>query len=101
MRNMIRAAGTIAIIALFVGGVCTQAAEAENEPQVTSPAAKIPEEKATEIALKEVPGQVTSVVIERKKGKNVYVVEIIENGSGQEVDVFVDIETGKVVGTDR
>jgi hypothetical protein len=31
----------------------------------------------------------------------VYVVEIIEKGSGEEVDVFVDIETGKVVGTDR
>jgi uncharacterized membrane protein YkoI len=48
-----------------------------------------------------VPGNVTEVVIEKKRGKKVYVVEIIEKGSGAEVDVFVDIETGEVVGTDR
>ena len=101
MKHYMQTVGTIAVIVLFAGSVCAQANKAENKPQVTSPVAKISEEKAAEIALKKVPGNVTSVVIEKKLGKNVYVVEIIEKGSGQEVDVFVDIKTGEVVGTDR
>jgi uncharacterized membrane protein YkoI len=42
---------------------------------------------------------VTKVVIEKKKGKNVYVVEIMSEKKG-EIDVFVDVLSGKVVGTD-
>jgi uncharacterized membrane protein YkoI len=101
VRNMIQAGGTILVIVLFAGGACAQAHKAENRAQVAPQAAKISEEKATEIALKEVPGKVTDVSIERKHGKNVYVVEIIEKGSGAEVDVLVDMETGKVAGTER
>jgi uncharacterized membrane protein YkoI len=98
---MIQAAGAIFVIVLFAGSAYAQAPKAENKPQVTLQVAKISEEKAAEIALKKVPGNVTEVVIEKKRGKKVYVVEIIEKGSGAEVDVFVDIETGEVVGTDR
>lgn len=61
-------------------------------------AAKISADDAKKIALQRVPGKVTDVTIERKKGKNVYVVEI-QTGS-REVDVFVDIQTGEIVGTD-
>jgi len=64
-----------------------------------TPTPKITTEQASEIALKLVPGRVTSVVIERKRGKNVYVVEIMTKSDGEK-DVFVDIETGRVVGTD-
>ena len=46
-----------------------------------------------------VSGRVTSVVIEKKQGKNVYVVEIMTR-SGGEKDVFVDPETGQVLGTE-
>jgi uncharacterized membrane protein YkoI len=60
--------------------------------------AKISKEQATKIALQMMPGKVTSVVIERKRGKNVYVVEI-QTRRGEK-DVFVDIETGKIVGTE-
>jgi Peptidase propeptide and YPEB domain len=63
-----------------------------------SAAAKITAENAKKIALQRVPGKVTDVAIERKKGKNVYVVEI--QTEGREVDVFVDTQTGEVVGTD-
>jgi Peptidase propeptide and YPEB domain len=63
-----------------------------------SAAAKITAENAKRIALQHVPGKVTDVTIERKKGKNVYVVEI--QADGREVDVFVDTQTGEVVGTD-
>ena len=62
-------------------------------------AAKITEEQAKAIALKTIPGKVTKVVIEKKKGKSVYVVEIMSEKKG-EIDVFVDIVSGKVIGTD-
>lgn len=64
------------------------------------PVAKISGSQATQIALKAVPGQARAVSVERKMGKNVYVVEIIAKKGKKETDVFVDIETGKVVGTD-
>ena len=60
--------------------------------------AKVSEEQATEIALKRMPGEVTSVVIERKRGRRVYVVEI-QTPKGEK-DVLVDIQTGEVVGTE-
>ena len=64
----------------------------------TPPVAKVSGAEATKIALKLMPGKATSVKIERKKGKNVYVVEI-QTPQGEK-DVFVDIESGKIVGTD-
>ena len=64
----------------------------------TPPVAKISGEAATKIALAQFPGKVTKLTIERKRGKNVYVVEI-QTPQGEK-DVFVDIESGKIVGTD-
>ena len=63
------------------------------------PAAKITKEQAMKIALERIPGEVTDVVIEKKRGKNVYVIEIQSPELGEK-DVFVDIETGKIIGTD-
>ena len=64
----------------------------------TPPVAKVSGAEATKIALERIPGKATNLTIERKRGKNVYVVEIqTTNG---EKDVFVDIESGEVVGTD-
>ena len=62
-------------------------------------AAKVTESQARKIWLKEVPGKVTGVKIEKKYGKQVYAVEIMEK-SGKETDVFVDVKTGEVLGTD-
>ena len=61
--------------------------------------AKITKEQATKAALEHIPGKVTDVTIERKRGRNVYVVEIQSPDQGEK-DVFVDMESGKVVGTD-
>jgi hypothetical protein len=72
----------------------------EKPPAFKPPVAKVSGNQASEIALKVVPGKVNSVSIERKRGHNVYVVEIIASKDGAERDVFVDIETGEVVGTD-
>jgi uncharacterized membrane protein YkoI len=82
------------------------AEEVKDKSQKTKPAAakpaapKITKEAATEIALKKVPGTVTAVDIEKKGGRDVYAVEIIAADSGKETDVFIDLKTGDVVGTD-
>jgi uncharacterized membrane protein YkoI len=85
--------------ALVISGGClvlTGAAIAKDNPPV---GAKITEEQAKAIALKVMPGKVTDVTIEKKRGKTVYVVEIMTNGQGEK-DVFVDVVSGTVVGTD-
>jgi uncharacterized membrane protein YkoI len=64
----------------------------------TPPVAKISGDQATKIALGLISGRVTNLTIERKRGKNVYVVEI-QTPQGEK-DVFVDIESGQIVGTD-
>jgi hypothetical protein len=63
------------------------------------PEPKITPEQATETALKLMPGRMTSVVIERKRGRHVYVVEIMTSNAGEK-DVLVDIESGEIVGTE-
>ncbi|WP_114972315.1 PepSY domain-containing protein [Rhodoferax ferrireducens] len=71
-------------------------ASAENKPQQ---AVKISEEQAKAIALKKMPGKVTDVAIEKKRGKTVYVVEVMTESQGEK-DVFIDMQSGAVVGTD-
>jgi uncharacterized membrane protein YkoI len=61
--------------------------------------AKISPEQASKIALERIPGNVTDVTIERKRGKQVYVVEILTPDEGEK-DVLVDIKTGQIVGTE-
>ena len=83
---------TISAASLELAGT----AVAQDKPAA---AAKITEEQAKAAALKAIPGKVTKVVIEKKKGKQVYVVEIMSEKKG-EIDVLVDIVSGKVIGTD-
>jgi uncharacterized membrane protein YkoI len=73
----------------------------ETRKQTKPPVARVSSEQAREIALKEVPGKIISMKIERRGKYNVYAVEITAEKDGAETDVFVDIESGKVVGTDR
>ena len=68
---------------------------------IEPPVAKISGLEAEQIAVKEIPGEVTSTKIERLGKRNVYAVEVISEKDGGEWDVFVDIATGKVVGTDN
>jgi uncharacterized membrane protein YkoI len=62
---------------------------------------KISKEQASQSALQAVPGQVTDVTIERKLGKTVYVIEVIADKGGDETDVLVDMDSGKVLGIER
>lgn len=73
----------------------------EPHKQTKPPVAKVTGLQAKEIALKEIPGKAKSMKIERLGKYNVYVVEIIADKDKAEWDVFVDIETGKVMGKDR
>jgi hypothetical protein len=73
-------------------------AMAAAEPQRKT-GAKISPEQASKIALEKIPGNVTDVTIERKRGKGVYVVEIQTPDEGEK-DVLVDIKTGRIVGTE-
>jgi uncharacterized membrane protein YkoI len=63
--------------------------------------AKISKEQASQNALQAVPGKVTDVSVERKRDKNVYVVEIVAKKDGEETDVLIDMDSGKVLGTER
>jgi uncharacterized membrane protein YkoI len=73
----------------------------EKVPAPKAVAAKISKEQAGEIALLTVPGRAQAIAVERKRGKNVYVVEIIAKNDGAETDVLVDMETGKVLGVEK
>ncbi len=67
--------------------------------QTGEPKTGISEEEAKVIALKEVPGKVTDINIEKKSGKDSYVVEV-DADNGPETDVIIDIETGEVLGVE-
>lgn len=84
----------VALAALLFPGIAMAQVTAQS-----APTPKITEEQAKVAALKVVPGIVTSVVIEKKKGKHVYVVEIAPRGGGEK-DVFIDLDTGQVLGTE-
>jgi len=84
----------LVLASLGLSGGAVPAAEDNASPRVT-------ENQATEIALKAVPGDARGVTIERKRGKNVYVVEIVAKKDGVETDVFVDLDSGKVLGTEK
>jgi uncharacterized membrane protein YkoI len=60
---------------------------------------RITREMAVENAVKVVPGTVTSVDLERKLGRVVWVVEV-QTPAGEETDVLIDVETGEVLGTE-
>lgn len=62
---------------------------------------KVSREQATQAALQALPGKVTDVTIEKKRGKTVYVIEIVADKDGAETDVLVDMDSGKVLGMDR
>jgi uncharacterized membrane protein YkoI len=63
--------------------------------------AKITKGEAMQAALKELPGKVTDVTVERKRGKQVYVIEIAADKDGSENDVLIDMQTGAFLGIEK
>jgi uncharacterized membrane protein YkoI len=91
-------AGLLVMLLLAPAVAPAQTQQPSPGTERAAPAAKITEEQAKKVALERIPGEVTEVKIERKKGRNVYVVEI-QTPQGEK-DVFVDIVSGQIVGTD-
>ena len=94
----------IGILALcaFTPPLTAAAAEDRKGPigdlDVKMAGAKITRGAAIEAALKQLPGKVTDVTVERKRGKQVYVIEIVTEKDSKENDVLVDMQTGVVLG---
>ena len=70
-----------------------------NKEELANIKTEITQEQAIAIALQLVSGKVTDIEIEKKQGHEVYAVEIDDDGD--EVDVFVDVKTGQVIGAER
>ncbi len=77
-------------------------AAAGKEAVVSAPGGKtISESDAKLIALKAVPGKAINVAVEKLKGVNRYVVEVVPTAGGKEWDVIIDMASGKVVGIEK
>jgi uncharacterized membrane protein YkoI len=92
----------LAATVLFPIGATAEEAKGRSSVQAAAvTSARITKEQATQAALLALPGDVTDVTIERKRGKMVYVIEIVAKADGAETDVLVDMDTGKVLGMDK
>jgi hypothetical protein len=107
-RSLTGALGVIAICALMIPvPVWTGQVFAAKKPDPVAdaneraPGAKITKGEAMQAALRNLPGNVTDVTVERKRGKQVYVIEIVSEKDGSESDVLVDMQSGAVLGIDK
>ncbi|MCF2869682.1 PepSY domain-containing protein [Octadecabacter sp. G9-8] len=64
--------------------------------QSVANATGLTEEQVIEIALMEVPGEVTEVELERRRGEQVYEVELLSQ-DGVEMEVRIAAETGEIL----
>ena len=71
----------------------------EEEIMVSSAGARVSEQQAKDIAIREVGGRVTDIETDSEDGRNVWEVEIRKDG--EEVDVLIDMETGEVLDIER
>ena len=96
----------VAVMLLTAVALLPAAGKAETRDGAVSVAAKadvakISKEQATQNALAALPGEVTDATVEKKRGKNVWVIEIVAAKDGAETDVLVDMQTGAVIGFDH
>ena len=86
--------------ALSLQGAPAQAAEgAQTAAPLTADI--ISEDRAKLIAEQHVPGKAVDVAIEKKRGADRYVVEVRPAGGGAELDVIINMRTGKVLGVEK
>jgi hypothetical protein len=91
------ASGLFALAPAFVWqGLAVDAAAQEAKAKLP----RVTKQQAVKNALAAVPGEVTDVTVEKKRGKEVYVIEIVAAKNGVETDVLVDMDSGKVIGTE-
>lgn len=81
-----------ALTGLVLAGGLAGMVSAQSAAQATG----LTEQQVIEIALSEVPGQVTEVELERERGKQVYEVEILtQDGTERELKIAAD--TGDIL----
>ena len=90
MKKLIAGGTLAALFAASLGAGIVTAQTKINE------AATVTETQAIEIALAEVPGEVTETELEHERGKLIYEVEIAA-ADGQEMEVEIDAQTGEVL----
>jgi uncharacterized membrane protein YkoI len=94
-----------AALALFTVGLCAAdpvlADKDVTTVRVAGAVPRISQEQAIENALKVLPGKVTDVTQERKRGKTVWVIEIVADKDGSENDVLVDMNSGAILAVER
>jgi uncharacterized membrane protein YkoI len=102
--------GSAAVFAVtLLGSVVIQSALAQtaqtDKPAVGQTTTKevkfISEDEAKQIAEKKVPGKAVDVAIEKKRGANRYVVEVRPASGGKELDVIIDMVSGKVLAVEK
>lgn len=91
--------GTPMVAASHAQGLMSPPSDAGNAPGKV--ARTIPEEELKRIAVRAVPGRAVDVAIERKLGADRYVVEVLAEPDGAEIDVIIDMKTHKVLGIER
>ena len=100
---------TLSIAISLATAFCLQGAVAQTaepaKPAAETPKTKgakiISEDEAKLIAEKKVPGKAIDVAIEKKRGVNRYVVEVKPSAGGVEVDVIIDMASGKVLAVEK
>lgn len=92
----------VPVVALLVCSTPGAIAAGDSKPLAAkAPSARISEQQATQAALQALPGKVTDVTVEKKRGKNVYVIEIVADKDGEETDVLIDMDSGAVLGMEH
>ena len=61
----------------------------------------ISEDEAKAVAVKALPGKAINVAVEKVKGVNRYVVEVVPTAGGKEWDVVIDMTSGKVLAIEK
>lgn len=95
-------------VVTLLAGMCPLGATAQT-PTPPGPVAApkstdvkvISEDDAKAIAEKRVPGKAVDVTIEKKRGANRYVVEVKPAAGGKELDVIIDMVSGKVLAVEK
>lgn len=81
-----------ALTGLFLAGGIAGMVSAQSVADATG----LTEEQVIEIALTEVPGEVTEIELEQRRGADIYEIEILAE-DGSEMDVKISAEDGEVL----
>ncbi len=94
MNTKLIAGGTLA--GLILAGGLLGSVTAQTAAEATGEATGLTEAQVIEIALAEVPGEVTEVELEQRRGKSFYEIEVTAT-DGTETEMKINAETGEIM----